>query len=162
MILLLMGVSGSGKTTVGQALSQKLGWPMRDADDFHPVANIQKMRMGAALTDEDRRPWLEAICQQMQRDISQGVDAIYTCSALKRSYRDQLRAAGPEVKIISLDADATLLQQRLSKRENHFFNPVLLMSQLTTLEDPTDADQRVDASLSVDEIVKRITDQWIG
>jgi len=162
MILLLMGVSGSGKTTVGQALSQKLGWPMRDADDFHPVANIQKMRMGAALTDEDRRPWLEAICQQMHRDIAHGVNAIYTCSALKRSYRDQLRAAGPEVKIISLDADVTLLQQRLSKRENHFFNPVLLMSQLTTLENPADADQRVDASLSVDEIVKRITDRWIG
>ncbi len=156
MILVLMGVSGSGKTTVGQRLAQRLRWPYHEADDFPPPANIDKMRLGHALTDDDRISWLEAIRSQMQREQSRNLSAIFTCSALKRAYRDQLRAVGPQVKLISLELDETALRDRLAQRTGHFFNPSLLASQLQTWEDASDADLRVDASLPVEEVVDQI------
>lgn len=127
----MMGVSGSGKSAVGQALADRLGWPMLEGDDFHPPANVEKMRRGEALDDEDRRPWLDAMVAAMR---GHG-DAVVTCSALKRKYRERLREAG-DVRFVFLDAGPVQLAQRLADRKGHFFSPALLDSQLATLERP--------------------------
>ena len=127
MIIVVMGVAGSGKTTVGRLLARRLGWPFFDADDFHPAANIEKMRRGGPLTDSDREAWLEAL-----RAIQSGVIA---CSALKQKYRDQLDGAC----FVYLKADRELLKQRLNERRGHFFPPELLDTQITALEEPGDA-----------------------
>jgi gluconokinase len=142
MIVIVAGVSGSGKTTDGTMLARRLGWPFADADDFHPAANIEKMRTGIPLTDEDRWPWLRVIAAWMDERIARGESAILACSALKRSYRDMLLDGRPEARMIFLATDREVLTRRLAARVGHFFPEPLLRSQLEALE-PPGADERV-------------------
>jgi gluconokinase len=136
VIVIVAGVSGSGKTTVGAMLAGRLGWPFVDADDFHPAANIAKMRAGIPLTDADREPWLRAIAAWMDERIGRGEDAVLACSALKRSYRDELLGGRPEARMVFLATDRDVLTRRLAARVGHFFPEQLLASQLTALEPP--------------------------
>jgi gluconokinase len=132
--LVIMGVSGSGKTTIATALSQKLGWSYAEADDFHSTGNIAKMAQGTPLTDDDRWPWLTAIQQWMTAKSANGESTIVTCSALKRSYRDMLASAGGNVTFIHLHNDAELIRMRMRKRSEHFMPESLLTSQMDTLQ----------------------------
>lgn len=152
MIVLIMGVTASGKTTVGRALASTLGWAFHDADDFHPPANIEKMSRGIPLTDEDRVPWLEALNAAMRRHEAEGTDAVFTCSALKAWYRDVLRRGLRSMVLVHLKGDPELLKDRIERRHDHFMPPTLLPSQLQTLEEPEDAIV-VDAGLSPETIV---------
>jgi gluconokinase len=136
VILILAGVSGSGKTTVGTLLAARLRWPFADADGFHPAANIAKMREGVPLTDEDRWPWLRAIAAWMDERIARGESAVVTCSALKRAYRDLLLGGRPEARMVFLAPDRDLLARRLAARHGHFFPGQLLGTQLDALEPP--------------------------
>jgi gluconokinase len=136
MIVVVAGVSGSGKTTVGVLLARKLGWHFTDGDALHPPANIAKMRAGHPLTDADRRPWLARIRAWMDGYLASGQSAVLACSALKRSYRDELRAAGPAVRIVFLEVSRSVLAARLGARHGHFFPPALLDSQLAAVEVP--------------------------
>jgi gluconokinase len=138
LIVLVMGVSGSGKTSVGQALANRLGCPFSDADSFHSAANRAKMAAGIPLTDEDRQPWLHAIGDAIRAARAQGGDHVFACSALKAEYR---RVLDPEhaCKLVYLRGSRELLAERLAGRRGHFFNPDLLESQLDTLEEPQDA-----------------------
>jgi len=136
MILIVAGVSGSGKTTVGAMLAGRLGWRFADADDFHPAANIEKMRAGIPLTDEDRLPWLQAIAAWMDERIARGEPTVLGCSALKRSYRDLLLGGRPQVQMIFLVVDREVLARRLAARSGHFFPGQLLGTQLDALEPP--------------------------
>jgi gluconokinase len=150
--VVVMGVSGSGKSTVGAALSQRLRVPFADADDFHSPENIAKMSAGHALDDDDRRPWLESIGRWLTDHADGGV---MSCSALKRSYRDQLRSHEPSVFFVHLDGPLEVIARRQASRPGHFMPAALLESQFATLE-PLDADERggvVDVDQSVDEIV---------
>jgi carbohydrate kinase (thermoresistant glucokinase family) len=132
-ILLLMGVSGSGKTTIGAMLAGRLGWTYAEADDFHPPANVKKMHEGIPLNDEDRRPWLEATSEWMK---DQDGPAVVTSSALKRDYRDLLRAGRPDLRLVYLDGDRELIGNRMAARHGHFFPKELLDSQFADLEEP--------------------------
>jgi gluconokinase len=138
VILIVAGVSGSGKTTVGALVAGRLHWRFADADSFHPQANVEKMRAGEPLTDEDRMPWLQAIGQWMDDLLATGQSGVITCSALKRSYRDQLLAGRPAT-LVFLDVSPEVLLQRVSSRPEHFFPEKLLGSQLATLETPSPA-----------------------
>jgi gluconokinase len=139
MVIVLMGVAGSGKTTIGRLLASRLGWPFRDADDFHPALNREKMRHGLPLDDNDRQPWLEAIRASIARSINSNQNVLYTCSALKQSYRKLLRIDPNKVKFVYLKGPAELISERLANRKDHFFNPALLKSQFDDLEEPSDA-----------------------
>ena len=157
MVIILVGVSGSGKTTVGCLLARNLGWQFFEGDDFHSRANTAKMRDGIALTDVDRWPWLAALRAQMQEVLARRQHAVFTCSALKRAYRDFLRLDG--VQFIYLKGDAGLIRQRLERRQGHFFAAELLASQFDTLEEPeralvVDAAQTPEAIAG--EIVRRL------
>ncbi len=136
MIVLVAGVAGSGKTTVGALLARRLGWPFEDGDALHPAANIAKMHAGLPLTDEDRRPWLAAVMAWLDAQAAAGEPAVIACSALKRRYRDQLRQGRPELHIVFLQADRAILAARLASRHGHFFQPALLDSQLADAEIP--------------------------
>jgi gluconokinase len=136
MILIVAGVSGSGKTTVGALLADRLSWQFADADDLHPAANIEKMRAGIPLTDKDRWPWLRAIAAWMDERIARGESAVVTCSALKRSYRDLLLHGRPSARIVFLTPDPQVLARRLAARHGHFFPGQLLGTQLDALEPP--------------------------
>ena len=136
MIVIIAGASGSGKTTVGAMLAGRLGWPFADADDFHPAANIEKMRAGIPLTDTDRWPWLRAIGGWMDEHIARGESAVVSCSALRRSYRDLLLGGRPEARMVFLATDSQVLTRRLAARVGHFFPQQLLASQLAALEPP--------------------------
>jgi gluconokinase len=136
VIVIIAGASGSGKTTVGAMLAGRLGWPFADADDFHPAANIEKMRAGIPLTDTDRWPWLRAIGAWMDEHIARGESAVVGCSALRRSYRDLLLADRPEARMVFLATDSQVLTRRLASRVGHFFPRQLLASQLAALEPP--------------------------
>jgi len=136
VIVIVAGVSGSGKTTVGAMLAGRLGWPFADADDFHPAANIEKMRAGIPLTDTDREPWLRAIVAWMDEHIARGESAVVGCSAIKRSYRDELLGGRPEARMVFLATDRDVLTRRLATRVGHFFPEKLLASQLAALEPP--------------------------
>jgi gluconokinase len=136
-VLVVMGVSGSGKTTIGLALARRLGYEFVEGDEFHSRANREKMHAGIALTDEDREPWLEALRSRMTVLVAREGKAVVTCSALKRTYRDVLRQKG--VRFIYLKVSPEVVRQRLARRRGHFFNPALLQSQLATLEEPRDA-----------------------
>ena len=136
MILIVAGVSGSGKSTVGAMLADRLHWRFADGDDFHPAANIAKMRLGIPLTDSDRRPWLRAIAAWMDERIAQGESAVIACSALKRSYRDVLLGGRPEALLVFLAEDREVLARRLAARHGHFFPAVLLATQFDALEPP--------------------------
>ncbi|TAE51322.1 MAG: gluconokinase [Bacteroidetes bacterium] len=138
-VLVLMGVSGSGKSTLGKLLSSLSGWPFYDGDDFHPPANVEKMRQGIPLTDEDRRPWLIALRGRMQRSRAAAEGCIIACSALKQSYRDLLSEGNEGICWVWLKGDAETLRQRMEARSGHFMPPGLLQSQLAALEAPLDA-----------------------
>lgn len=133
-LLVVMGVSGSGKTTVAQLLAKDLGWTFAEADEFHPQANIDKMESGHPLTDDDRWPWLRSIRDWASERADAGEDAVVTCSALKRSYRDVLRGSRARVRFVHLDGPRELLAQRIGGRTGHFMPSSLLDSQLDTLE----------------------------
>ena len=157
MIIVLMGVTGSGKSTVGRLLAERLQWKFLEGDDFHPRANIEKMKRGVPLNDEDRRPWLKAIRVSIRNAIDRGENVVIACSALKASYRRTLQVGG-KVIFIYLKADLLLIQKRLKKRTGHFMNPALIESQFDALEQPRRALQ-VDAGLSPATIVQRIRTQ---
>ena len=136
LVLVLMGVSGSGKTTVGKLLAERLGAAFADADDFHSAANKAKMRAGTPLDDADRKPWLAAIAAQLDRWRAEGRRGIVTCSALKRAYRATLVAGRPDVQLVYLKGDQDLITHRLAGRHGHFMPASLLDSQFATLEEP--------------------------
>jgi gluconokinase len=136
MVIVLMGVAGSGKTTVGEVLAHRLGWPFRDADDFHPPHNREKMRLGIPLNDNDRGPWLDAIHASIVQSLRSKQNAVYTCSALKQAYRQFLRADAHEVKFVYLKGPPELIAERLTSRKGHFFDPALLQTQFNDLEEP--------------------------
>lgn len=138
MVILLMGVSGSGKTTVGQLLATQLGWQFADADDYHSASNIEKMRTGIPLTDDDRAPWLAILHSMCAQWIATRKNAVLACSALKRAYREELRIS-PNVKFVYLKGSPQLLCERLHARTGHFMTERMLTSQLEALEEPEDA-----------------------
>src|SRR5258707_10868245 len=149
-----MGVSGSGKTTVGQLLASQLGWEYADGDDYHPTVNLEKMRNGIPLTDTDRAPWLEALRALIASLIAGGNNTVLACSALKQSYREALQVA-PEVQFVYLKGTPQLLRRRLHERLGHFMTERMLDSQLAALEEP-DAALIVDVDRSPAEIVSDI------
>ena len=151
MVVILMGVTTSGKTTVGRLLAEASGYQFYDADDFHPSANVDKMRRGIPLDDDDRRPWLETLRDLVRRCLAEERNAVLACSALKQAYRRYL-LIDPRVKLVYLKVDEELIRQRLQRRQGHFMNPALLESQFTTLEEPDEA-LWLDASRSPEEIV---------
>jgi gluconokinase len=135
MIVIVMGVTGSGKTTIGSLLAEQLGWQFADADDFHLPANVEKMRRGIPLNDEDRKPWLQRLHDAITDWIAEGKNVVLACSALKRSYRREL-AAGPEVRFVYLKGSADLIRGRLRSRHGHFANEQILAGQFADLEEP--------------------------
>lgn len=153
--LIVMGVSGSGKTTIGQAIASKLGWDFYDADDFHPKENIAKMAMGIPLTDADRAPWLASLHDLIESCLTQDRPGVLACSGLKESYRQFLLEGNERVEIIYLRGSYELIWSRMSARKDHYMKPEMLQSQFDALEEPSDA-LTVDISLSVDEITKKI------
>lgn len=155
MIILIMGVSGSGKTTIGEQLAASLGWPFFDADSFHPPANIEKMRRGIPLNDADRAPWLDAIRARMDDLIRRGEPAVITASALKEAYRERLGVDRPEVRLVHLKGDFDLIRERMAQRADHFMPPDLLASQFETLEEPSGA-LTVDIAQPPEAIVAQI------
>jgi gluconokinase len=155
MVVLLMGVTGSGKTTVGEKLAAELGWTFSDADDFHPAANKAKMRAGIPLTDDDRWPWLLAVRQVIEQALRDNPGAIVACSALKAAYRDVLAGGLEPIRFVLLDGDPAVLKARLVQRRHEFMNPALLESQIDTLERPPNAIV-IDIELPLDEQVRRI------
>ena len=153
MIFLLMGVSGSGKTTVGRRLADRLGWKFLDADDFHPPENVRKMAAGIALDDRDRLPWLRRIREVIDRHAASGDRLVVTCSALKHSYRKLLLEGASGVQLVYLKGSFELIEKRLRDRRGHFMPAALLRSQFEALEEPSDA-VVVDASPPPDEIAQ--------
>jgi 6-phosphogluconate dehydrogenase len=153
--LIVMGVSGSGKTTVGRALAQRLGWDFYDADDFHPPANIAKMASGVPLTDEDRAPWLDTLHTLISQRLKEGRPGVLACSALKERYRQRLLEGNDGVQIVYLKGSYDLIRSRMENRTGHFMKAELLRSQFETLEEPLNA-LAVDISLPVEKIVEHI------
>lgn len=147
-IVIVAGVSGSGKSTVGGLLAGRLGWPFTDGDCLHPAANVTQMASGVPLTDEDRLPWLHAIGEVMDRRIAAGQPGIVACSALKRTYRDLLLDGRPEARIVFLTIDRDVAALRLAARHGHFFDPRLLDSQFADL-DPPEPDERAVVPIAV-------------
>jgi len=138
MIVVLMGVCGCGKSTVGRALAEELGWIFLDADDLHPQANVEKMASGIPLADEDRWPWYEGIAAELRRLGASGEHVVLACSALKQAYRDRLSRAG-DLRVVYLKGDAEAIEPRIVSRRGHFMPASLLESQFATLEEPADA-----------------------
>jgi len=159
--LIMMGVSGSGKSTVADKLAERIGWRSVDGDKFHPASNIAKMSAGHPLTDEDRWPWLKAIAAEIDRSCKAGEPAVIACSALKRSYREILVHRRDDVRIVYLDGSKQLIAERLARRRGHFMPPGLLDSQFKTLEPPDESENPVTASIAgtPDEIVADIIHQ---
>jgi gluconokinase len=137
VIVVVMGVSGCGKTTVAALLAAALGWQYQEGDDLHPAANVAKMRGGTPLTDADRLPWLEKIAGEIECWCEQGLSGVVTCSALKRSYREIIIGSRPEVQLVYLKGSYDLIQSRLAARHEHYMPAALLDSQFATLEEPT-------------------------
>lgn len=153
--LVVMGVSGSGKSTIGGKLAERLGWSFEDGDKFHPASNVAKMSAGHPLTDEDRWPWLRAIADEIDKVCGDGQHAVIACSALKRTYRDILVHGRDDVRIVYLKGTQELIAHRLTQRKGHFMPPGLLTSQFKTLEPPDAGENPVTVSIdaSVDTIV---------
>ena len=154
-IVLIMGVAGSGKTTVGRLLANELQWPYNEADDFHSAANKEKMGRGVPLDDDDRAPWLASIHQAMAECVTQNRSAVFSCSALKEKYRQLLARDLPALTLVYLAGERTLLAQRIAGRTGHYMKPGMLESQLATLEAPGDA-LKIDIARSPAEIVAEI------
>jgi gluconokinase len=152
--LIVMGVSGSGKSTVADALARRIGWRFEDGDSFHPAANVAKMSAGHPLTDEDRWPWLNAIADEIERSCKAGAHIIIACSALKHSYRDVLLRGRDDVRFVFLKGTQELIADRLAQRKGHFMPPGLLTSQFKTLEPPESAEHVV--TVSIDATVEAI------
>jgi gluconokinase len=157
VVIIIFGVSGAGKTTVGELLARELGWHFYEADDFHSPANIEKMRRGVPLTDDDRRPWLENLRELIKRCVAAGENAVLACSALKRAYRKHLRVSA-EVKFVFLHGDCALIAKQLQRRRGHFVNPALLQSQFADLEEPEPDEETLTIELgrAPQELVKEI------
>ena len=155
--IVVMGVSGSGKSTVGAALAQRLRVPFADADDFHPPANIAKMSAGHPLDDDDRRPWLESIGRWL---AAHGSGGVMSCSALKRGYRDQLRAHCPDVTFLHLSGTPEVIGRRQASRPGHFMPASLLQSQFATLEPLGDDEAGV--AIDVDQDIDSIVNQYVS
>jgi carbohydrate kinase (thermoresistant glucokinase family) len=162
--VLLMGVSGSGKSTVGQALADRLGWIFEDGDDLHPPANVAKMAAGHPLTDDDRAPWLAECGDWLLAQRALDRPAILACSALKRAYRDELRRRVPGLRIVYLQGARDMLLERIGSRQGHFFPATLLDAQLADLEPPTPDEHPIVApiTLTVPEIVEQVADALTG
>ena len=156
--VIVMGVAGSGKTTVGEQLAQRLGWNFYDADAFHPAENIAKMANGTPLNDTDRVPWLAALNALISTSLKENRPAVLACSALKESYRRQLLAGNEGVQFVYLKGSYDLIWSRISRRKDHYMKPQMLQSQFEALEEPSDA-LTVDVSLPVAEIVRGIVKQ---
>ena len=152
-----MGVTGAGKTTVGNLLAQQLGWEFTDADSFHSPANVEKIRLGIPLDDADRAPWLKSLRQAIEQWMAKRQDVVLACSALRKSYRDQLSVSS-EVRFVYLKGSYDLIYQRLRHRHGHFASETILASQFASLEEPNDA-ITVDIDHSEDEIVAEIVRQ---
>jgi carbohydrate kinase (thermoresistant glucokinase family) len=157
-ILVVMGVSGSGKTTVGAMLAGRLGWTYAEADDFHPPANVEKMHNGVPLDDEDRKPWLEAIAEWMK---DQDGPAVVTSSALKRKYRDILRVGRPDLRLVYLDGSREMIGARMAARHGHFFPKQLLDTQFADLEPPDPEENPLIVSIDAppERVVQEIIDR---
>jgi gluconokinase len=156
--LVIMGVSGSGKTTVAERLAKQLNWPFMEGDRLHPPANVEKMRQGIPLTDADRAPWLDRIGEELKNWAAEGRSGVMTCSALKRAYRDRIRSARPDVRFIYLKGSEALIGARVAARHHEYMPASLLRSQFDTLEEPApdEAVVTVDAGGSADEEVAEV------
>lgn len=157
-ILVVMGVAGSGKSTVGELLARELGWRFADADDFHPPANVAKMSAGTPLTDADRAPWLAALAAMLRESLARGERVVLACSALKARYRDVLAVAPEATRFVHLTGAPEVIAARIAARIGHFMKPEMLASQLAALEPPADAlvlDVRATPESLVAEIVSR-------
>ncbi len=163
MIVIVMGVSGSGKSTIGKMLASELNWEFFDADDFHPSANIEKMRQGIPLTDADRMPWLLTLQDAIASILQQDRNAVLACSALKSSYREIMldNCDRSQIRLVYLKGSFQLIQERLKQRQNHYMSPDLLQSQFDILEEPEDAIY-VDISQPMDAIAQQISQMVIG
>jgi carbohydrate kinase (thermoresistant glucokinase family) len=155
MVVLLMGVAGSGKTTIGLKLAAELGWSFRDADDFHPPENVAKMSAGTPLTDQDRAPWLAAIRAHIESTLARGESGIVTCSALKEKYRAAAIPDPQRVKLVHLAGDFSLILSRMNARQGHFMKPEMLQSQFATLEAPAQA-LTIDIAKTPEQIVAEL------
>ena len=157
MIIIVMGVAGSGKTTIGRRLAERLGWPFYDGDDFHPPANIEKMSHGIPLNDDDRSNWLSALAALIREQLANGRSAVVACSALKQHYRDQLRI-NDQVRFVYLKGSYQVIWQRLQARSGHYMKAALLASQFATLEEPSDA-----LTVSIEQPEEQVVEQiWQG
>ena len=166
VVLVVMGVSGSGKSTVAGLLATRLGWDLEEGDSLHPEANVAKMTAGEPLTDDDRWPWLERVADWVDARLDTGRNGVITCSALKRSYRDRIDRRGSGVGFVYLRVNREELENRVGHREGHFMPASLLDSQLATLEEPG-ADERAirvvaenDANAVVDAILTQLSEGW--
>jgi gluconokinase len=155
MIIVLMGVTGVGKSTIGRRLAEDLGWTFYDADDFHPPKNVEKMRQGIPLTDADRWPWLDAVSAALRDVEAEGRNGVLACSALKKSYRQRLSSGLQDVRFVHLEGPEEVITRRLRARAGHFMDPSLLPSQLEALEAPEDA-MEVDVSAPSDAVIEQI------
>jgi gluconokinase len=157
VVVIIFGVSGAGKTTIGKLLAEEVGWQFYEADNFHPRANIEKMRSGRPLTDEDRSPWLEHLREQITRSLAAKENAVLACSALKRAYRERLRVSD-DVKFVFLRGDYALVEKQLRRRRGHFTNAALLRSQFDDLQEPGPDEDALTIELgqNAEEVVKEI------
>jgi gluconokinase len=157
VIVIVFGVSGAGKTTIGKLLAKRLGWRFLEADDFHPRGNIEKMRDGLPLMDKDRWPWLKLLREQIERSLAANENAVIACSALKRKYRERLRVSN-DVKFVLLRGDYALVEKQLHSRRGHFMNSDLLRSQFADLEEPESDEDAVTIELgrAPEELVEEI------
>ena len=157
MVVIIFGVAGAGKTTIGELLAQELGWKFYDADDFHSAANIDKMQRGIPLADEDRQPWLETLRKVIEQSLAENDNAVLACSALKQKYRDRLRVS-EQVKFVFLRGSRDRIAEQLKRRRGHFVDPKLLDSQFADLEEPKSSEHAVMVELGDDppELVQKI------
>ena len=155
--MIIFGVAGAGKTTIGELLAQELGWKFYDADDFHSAANIDKMQRGIPLADEDRQPWLETLRKVIEQSLAENDNAVLACSALKQKYRDRLRVS-EQVKFVFLRGSRDRIAEQLKRRRGHFVDPKLLDSQFADLEEPKSSEHAVTVELGDDppELVQKI------